>query len=176
MSLKLMVKDTRRIGELWTRDAPPSDGKIWVWRIRWAQTGILQSPMRWGGGDRNMEDTPKEDGFGVQGMLFRRIVVLIPSYIVFTLSFESSQCHVNIHTNFLWGPSEHICMFNTWKYERLHGGSWTDITLENVENCCRSNWTWPYTSPSLPCCTYPPPRSQFHAALVERYQGYEDDL
>ena len=100
----------------------------------------------------------------------------ITSSIVFPFTFKSSLCCDNIYTNLLWGPSEHKCIFETWKYEWLRGGSWTDITLENVENCCRANWTWPDIPLQLPYCTYlPPPCSQFHAVMVELYQGHKDD-
>ena len=58
-------------------------------------------------------------------------------------------------------------MFETWKNERLCGGSWIDITLENVENRFQSNWTWPDTFIPLPCFTYLPPCYQFRAAVVE---------
>ena len=129
----LTEKDAQRVVGTWMRDNPASDGTVWVWSRRWSWKGLLQIPIWWGGGDRRMGDQPREDGFGGKGLLFRRIGVWIPSSLVLPFSFEFSQCYDDIYTNLMLGPSWNKCMFETWKYERLCGGSWTDINLENID-------------------------------------------
>ena len=68
-TLTLIAKDTWRVVDQWTWDTPTTDGNVWVWRIRQAQKGLLQSPICWGCGDRCMGDQLKEDGFGGKVLL-----------------------------------------------------------------------------------------------------------
>ena len=108
MSLTLTVKDAQSVVEMWTRDSPPPDGKVWVWRWRWAKKGLTKVQFFWGGDDRHMEYHQKEDGFGGQGLIFRRIGVWNLSSILFPLSFESSQCHDDIYTLIYFGCLQNI--------------------------------------------------------------------
>ena len=71
--LTLAAKDARRVVEPWTRDAPPPDGNVWVWRRLRARKGLLQSPILLGGGDSFMWYQPKRVVFGGQGLIIFQI-------------------------------------------------------------------------------------------------------
>ena len=61
--LELMAKHTPRVVDTLIVYAPSFYGNVWVWQRRWAQNWLMQSMIRWGGGDRHMVDQLKEHGF-----------------------------------------------------------------------------------------------------------------
>ena len=74
-TLTLTTKEVRRIFDTWMWDAPPPDGNTWVRQIRRVWKGLLQSLIRWGGGDRRMGDQSRECGFGGQGLIIFQITL-----------------------------------------------------------------------------------------------------